>query len=86
MSRGFSPPRARGRGYRPSRPARAFLVQSGPAGIGHSQDPGYLVKALPGGVVQGGTQNLHVRIVPDMNQHGVPAGDHQAEEGGSSSG
>ena len=76
------PPSGPWQGIPPLPPRPGFLVQSGPAGIGHSQDPGYLVKALPGGVVQGGTQNLHVRIVPDMNQHGVPAGDHQAEEGG----
>ena len=56
------------------------FVQGRTAGIGHSQNPGYLIEALPCRIVQGGTQNLHLRIVQHIYNHGMSAGDHQAQK------
>ena len=56
------------------------LIQSRTAGIGHSQDSAHLVKALAGSVVQGGTQNGHFGIVLHLDDHGVTAGYHKAQE------
>ena len=57
------------------------LVQCGAAGIGHPQNPGYLVKALPCGIIQSSPQNLHFRIILHIHNHGVSAGNHQTKKG-----
>ena len=57
------------------------LVHGPSAGIGQAQHPGRLVEALPRRVVPGGAQDLHVRVVPDVHDQGVAAGDGQGQEG-----
>jgi hypothetical protein len=52
------------------------------AGVADAQHPRHLVEALPRRVVPGSAQNRHVRVVPHVYQHGVSAGDAQADEGG----
>ena len=56
-------------------------VQGSATGVRHSQHPGHLVKALPRRVIQGGTQDVHVGVVLHFHDHGMAAGDHQAQKG-----
>ena len=58
------------------------LVESRAAGIGHSQYPRHLIKALPCRIVKRSAQNPHVRIVLDLHEHGMSAGHHQTQERG----
>ena len=64
----------------------ADLVHIDAAGIGEAGGPGDLVKALAGGIVPGAADDGEVGVVGDIDDVGVPAGHHQAEEGGSRSG
>ena len=56
------------------------LIHGLTAGIGQAQDPGGLVKALPGGVVPGGPENFHVRIILHIHDKGVAPGDGQCQK------
>ena len=51
------------------------------AGVGKAQHTGCLVEALAGSVIPCGSQDRHVRIVPDIHDEGVAAGDGQRQKG-----
>ena len=55
-------------------------VKGRAAGIGHAEQPRDLVKALPCCVVARAAQNAQLRIVLDVDEHGVPAGDDEAQK------
>ena len=57
------------------------LVHRAAAGIGQSQHAGRLVKALPCRIVPCSAQNLQIRIVPDIHDQSVAAGDGQRQKG-----
>ena len=59
-----------------------LLVQGRAARVGHTQNSCYLIEALSRGIVQGGPQDLHIRVALHVYDHGVAAGDHQAQKGG----
>ena len=56
------------------------LVQRRAAGIGHAQDPGHLVKALPRRVIPGRAENFQFGVILNIHNHAVAAGHHQTEE------
>ena len=63
-------------------PPVSQAVHGGTAGIADAQHPGHLVEALPGGVVPGPAQHLHLCIGANINDGGGAAGDAQTDEGG----
>ena len=56
------------------------LIQGCAAGIGHAQDPGHLVKALPRRVIPCRAENFQFGIILDIHNHTVAAGHHQTEK------
>ena len=57
------------------------LVHGLAARIGQAQDPGRLVEALTGGIVPGGPENFHIRVVLHIHDKGVAPGDGQGQKG-----
>ena len=55
-------------------------VKGRTAGVWHAEQPRDLVKALPCRVVARTAENAQLRIVLDIDEHGVPAGDDKAQK------
>ena len=57
------------------------VVDGFASGIGQAEDARGLVKALPCRVVPGCAEDMHVRIVPHVDDQGVSARDREADKG-----
>ena len=57
------------------------LIHGLSAGIRKSQYPGRFIKTFSRCVIPGSSQNLHIRVVPDVHDHCVASGDGQGQEG-----
>ena len=62
--------------------APSHFVQGFAAGIGHSQHPGHLVKALSRSVIPGGAHDSRIRIILYIQDQGIAAGNRKAHKGG----